>query len=134
MPQSSPKMAPKAQFDIRKDLPWTKIKNKCSRLSSTFDQEPPFQRYMLTNKILTKKWPKNDISSLEGKYPRPKSKKKCSPLSSIFDVERTFQRCLPPSEILPKGWVATAKLKKIQEGLVRFGCNLGQLIAYLCRL
>ena len=33
-----------------------------------------------------------------------------------------------------KGWVATAKLKKIQEGLVRFGCNLGQLIAYLCRL
>ena len=33
-----------------------------------------------------------------------------------------------------KGWVAMTKLKKIQEGLVRFGCNLGQLIAYLCRL
>ena len=30
-----------------------------------------------------------------------------------------------------KGWVPSAKLKKIQEGLARFGCNLGKLIAYL---
>ena len=33
-----------------------------------------------------------------------------------------------------KGWVAIAKLKKIEEGLFRFGCNLGQIVTYICRL
>ena len=33
-----------------------------------------------------------------------------------------------------KGWLPIAKLKKIQVRIIQFGCNLGQLIAYLCRL
>ena len=33
-----------------------------------------------------------------------------------------------------KGWPPIAKLEKIQDVIVRFGCNLGDLIAYLCRL
>ena len=32
-----------------------------------------------------------------------------------------------------KGWLLMSKLKKIWQGLVGFGCNLAQLIAYLCR-
>ncbi len=37
-------------------------------------------------------------------------------------------------EFLEKGWPPIAKLEKIQDGIARFGCNLGDLIAYLCRL
>ena len=35
---------------------------------------------------------------------------------------------------IPKGWPPIAKLEKIQDGIARFGCNLGDMIAYLCRL
>ena len=37
-------------------------------------------------------------------------------------------------QITQKGWPPIAKLKKIQDGIVRFGCNFGDFIAYLCRL
>jgi len=30
-----------------------------------------------------------------------------------------------------KGWLPRAKLKKIQEGIVGFGCNFGGMIAHL---
>ena len=30
-----------------------------------------------------------------------------------------------------KGWLPIAKLKKIQDKIVRFGCNLGQMIGHL---
>ena len=39
-----------------------------------------------------------------------------------------------PFLIKDKGWPPVAKLEKIQDGIARFGCNLGDLIAYLCRL
>ena len=32
-----------------------------------------------------------------------------------------------------KGWLPRAKLKKIQEGIVGFGCNFGGMIAHLYR-
>ena len=38
-----------------------KSKIKCILLSSTFDIEAPFQRYMPRNEILAKKWPKNGL-------------------------------------------------------------------------
>ena len=33
----------------------------------------------------------------------------------------------------PKGWLPRAKLKKIEEGIVGFGCNFGGMIAHLYR-
>ena len=32
-----------------------------------------------------------------------------------------------------KSWLVMSKLKKLSQGLAGFGCNLAQLIAYLCR-
>ncbi len=46
-------------------------------------------------------------------------------------VERKIQ---VKDSIVSKGWLQNAKLKKNTEGQVRFGCNLGQSIAYICRL
>jgi hypothetical protein len=37
------------------------------------------------------------------------------------------------AELSLKGWLPRAKLKKIEEGIVGFGCNFGGLIAHLYR-
>ena len=64
-----------------------KSKIECILLSSTFDVEVLFQRYMLRNEILAKKWQKNGLKmTFQYLGVGTKSKKKCSPLSSIFDV------------------------------------------------
>ena len=47
-----------------------------------------------------------------------------------------FKMCATPSsgefhKFLTKGWLPRAKLKKIQEGIVGFGCNFGGMIAHL---
>ena len=33
----------------------------------------------------------------------------------------------------PKGWVQNVKLKKIQVGIVSFGCNLGEMFTFMGR-
>ena len=67
-----PKMAQKWQFDIWGFLPGTEIEKKCIPLSSTFDVEAPFQRYVLKKLNFG---PKMTFCYPGGTYLGPKSKK-----------------------------------------------------------
>ena len=57
---------------------------------------------------------------------------KCLQFSFLINIPHC--RCTKMKiELFGKGWLVMSKLKKIWQGLVGFGCNLAQLIAYLCR-
>ena len=59
------------------------------------------------------------------------------PSNPIQSIQPTYSCILrgKAERITPnyKGWLPRAKLKKIQEGIVGFGCNFGGMIAHLYR-
>ena len=50
-------------------------------------------------------------------------------MEGIRNAQQKINRFLPLEFIYEKGWLPRTKLRKIQEGIVGFGCNLGQMIA-----